>query len=428
MRIGKLTKFVELAQRAALILPIHATLRHNSEFGRPTSSKLATHPRFILKIHNRHLPAGAYQLTGSASKFFQLHGFRLYFDCGHGFNEVDACALDTELLTDGRWRSHFKLPIGVQQLGLDCSPALASELKHLLIRCPLRKQSIHGTVALKVPRRRTRPPIVERPLISIIMPVCNAGPQCLSLAMKSIQAQTYENWELCICDDASIRADTVSCLEDAVTKDRRVRMVRIGSNVGISRATNKAIDLAIGEFVAFMGCDDELEPDALEAYVARLNAAPHMDAIYCDEDEITVTGERGDVVYKPAWSPHFLREAMYVGHLLMVRRTIVRDVGMLDPDFDGIQGFELMLRVGEKTEQILHEPLVLYHSRRRPCNPNIHAKDNLGELQVRAVNAHLDRMRVPASCIPDPRANHRTIVVPREPKTPPWNLDRHIDP
>ena len=253
-----------------------------------------------------------------------------------------------------------------------------------------------------------------QPKISIITPVYNVEPVWLERAISSVQAQTYENWEMCVCDDGSNKEDTIQVLRRAANLDSRVRVIYSTVNGGISRATNQAIAIATGDYVCFLDNDDEIAPHALASYVSVLNQYPATDVIYCDEDKLSIEGNREEPFLKPDWSPHFLREVMYVGHLLMVRRSLVAEIGGLDSIYDGVQDFELMLRLSEKTRNIHHVRDVLYHWRRVPGSVahDTTAKSDLSERQAKAVTAHLARQGVDAFAKPNPRAAHRAIVVP----------------
>ena len=197
-------------------------------------------------------------------------------------------------------------------------------------------------------------------------------------------------------------------------RDSRIRLDRATKNGGIASATNRAIHLSKGEFVAFLDNDDELSENALWAYVSQLNEDHDVDVMYSDEDKLNSKGEREEPFRKPDWSPYFFREVMYVGHFLMVRRTLIDQVGGLDEAFDGVQDFELMLRLSEHARKILHVPEILYHWRRIPGSiaENIHAKQDIGERQVAAVNAHLARLGVAGAAVPNPKHAHRAIIQP----------------
>ena len=104
-------------------------------------------------------------------------------------------------------------------------------------------------------------------LISVIVPVYNVEaylPRCVD----SILAQTYKNLEIILVDDGTKDRGGVICDEYAA-KDPRVKVIH-KENGGLSSARNAGIDVARGEYLAFVDSDDYLEPEAMEVL---LNAA-----------------------------------------------------------------------------------------------------------------------------------------------------------
>ena len=253
-----------------------------------------------------------------------------------------------------------------------------------------------------------------RPLISVITPVFNTNPRWLARAVDSVAAQTYPRWELCLCDDGSTLSATVDTLERVAGSDPRIKLVRSEKNEGIAAASNRALALAEGDFVALLDHDDELEPNAFLECVRLLNEKQQTDVVYTDEDKIDTTGRCGEPFLKPDWSPEYFRGVMYVGHLLLTRRTLVEEVGGFDSAFDGVQDYELMLRVSEQTDRIEHVPRVLYHWRKLPESlaSATNAKLGISELQAAAVNAHLDRCGFAAVADPHPTIPHRVVLHP----------------
>jgi GT2 family glycosyltransferase len=253
-----------------------------------------------------------------------------------------------------------------------------------------------------------------RPLISVVTPVYDTDPAWLSRAVESVRGQSYPQWQLCLADDGSTNEGTLAYLR-ALVDDERITVSFAEANEGIAAATNRALDCAGGEFVAFLDHDDELEPDALLACVRLLGVRPDTDVVYTDEDKIDRRGRLSRPFYKPDWSPELFRGVMYVGHLLVIRRSLVADAGGLDPNFDGVQDYELMLRVSELTDRIEHVPRVLYHWRKLPgsiaSSPD--AKDGISELQAAAVARHLERCGIAAVAEPNPSLPHRAIVRPK---------------
>jgi O-antigen biosynthesis protein len=250
--------------------------------------------------------------------------------------------------------------------------------------------------------------LADRPLISVVMPAHETEPRYLREAIASVRAQTYPNWELCITDDGSRREDTRLAITRAVSRDGRITARLLDRNAGISAATNAALELCRGELVAFLDHDDTLAPGAL-LRVAQAFEEHQADLVYTDQDKVTPDGRRTDPFLKPDWSPVYALGAMYVGHLLVARRELIDDAGGLDPAYDTIQDFELMLRLSERTDRIRHVPEVLYHWRAIPGSIALGEEEKSGvtELQARAVNAHLGRRGIAAEAVPHPSIPHR---------------------
>jgi hypothetical protein len=105
---------------------------------------------------------------------------------------------------------------------------------------------------------------------------------------------------------------------------------------------------------------------------------------------------------------------MYVGHLLVVRRSLAISVGGFDPHFNNVQDFEFMLRVSEATERIAHVPKVLYRWRRVPGSVAFSgdAKPDIERLQAEAVTRHLERLGINAVAETNTRHVHRVRLVP----------------
>jgi GT2 family glycosyltransferase len=124
--------------------------------------------------------------------------------------------------------------------------------------------------------------------------------------------------------------------------------------------------MATGDFIAFLDHDDMLHPDAIQELINAVARRPDLDLVYTDEDKITLEGVREDPYFKPDWSPDLLLSNMYVGHFLVIRRSLIAELGGLRAEFDGSQDFDLVLRATERTMRIDHIPAVLYHWRRVP--------------------------------------------------------------
>jgi len=201
-----------------------------------------------------------------------------------------------------------------------------------------------------------------KPKISILTPVYNPDVSWIEAAIESVRSQVYENWELCLAD-ASTKKDVRKSLEAYAKKDTRIKVKFLSENGGISRNSNKAMDLATGEYIGLLDHDDELSPDSLYEVVKYLQNNRNVDMIYSDEDKIDLKGNRSEPFFKPDWSPDMFLSCMYTCHFGVYSKKIVVEIGGFREDYDGSQDYDLVLRIIEKTNSIHHIPKILYHWR-----------------------------------------------------------------
>ena len=259
-----------------------------------------------------------------------------------------------------------------------------------------------------------------RPTISLAMPTYRTDLRYLRQAIDSVRAQHYPEWELCIVDDGSGQPELNAAVQRYADADPRIKFAPATENRGISAATNAALEMCEGEFVGFLDHDDTLTPDALLRVVQALVTDPELDVVYSDSDKLTAHGVRADPFLKPDWSPVYLLGAMYIGHLLVVRRSLAEAAGGFDSAFDTIQDFEFFLRVSERTDRIHHIPQTLYHWRAIPGSiaAGTDQKDDVAELQAKAVSEHLARRGVEAVAVPHPTIPHRAVLASRNGSPP----------
>ncbi len=204
------------------------------------------------------------------------------------------------------------------------------------------------------------------PKISIITPVYNVNRIWLEKAINSVINQIYENWEICLVDDASTKKHIKSILEEYKHKDPRINVKYLKDNKGISGASNEALSLATGEFIGFLDHDDELSVNALFEVVKLLQENRDADMIYSDEDKKDTKDNQCDPYFKPDWSPDLFLSSMYTCHFGVYRKKIIDQIGGFRKGFEGSQDYDLVLRFTERTDKIYHIPKILYHWRKIP--------------------------------------------------------------
>lgn len=234
-----------------------------------------------------------------------------------------------------------------------------------------------------------------RPKISIIVPTYNTPLNFLIDMIESVISQTYANWELCIADGGSRNIELKQKIKEYADKHNNIKYTLLKENMGIVGNTNKAADLATGDYIALLDHDDMLAPNALFEVVSVLNQDTSIDFIYSDEDKISEDGSRRfEPHFKPDWSPDTLRSYNYITHLSVIKAELFNSIGRFRPGYDGSQDYDLILRATEKAEKIFHIPKVLYHWRTssNSTSENPAAKSYAFEAAKRALKDHLNRV------------------------------------
>ncbi|RAK65538.1 glycosyltransferase family 2 protein [Phenylobacterium kunshanense] len=240
----------------------------------------------------------------------------------------------------------------------------------------------------------------EPPLISVVMTAYRSDPYLLREAVASVRTQLYPHWELCIAEDRSPGEETWRLLSELSAEDDRIRIVRRDVNGGIAAATNSALALATGEFVAFLDHDDLLAERALYEVAAELETHPDAALIFSDEDKIDERGRRSQPHHKTDWNAELMLGVNAVNHLTVIRRDLLADLGGLREGFDGAQDHDLVLRAAERATpaRIRHIPWVLYHWRWQGKQGSF-SRARAAECAAaaaRAVGEHLSRTGQPA--------------------------------
>lgn len=259
------------------------------------------------------------------------------------------------------------------------------------------------------------------PKLSIVMPTYNPDPVFFRKALDSVLAQTYGNWELCICNDCSTRPEADEIVQEYLAQDERIRYVKLEKNAGISGATNGAIGNATGDWVCFLDHDDELTQDALHWVVDTINQRPQARLIYSDEDKIDDQGNRFEPYFKCEFNYELMLAQNMVCHFMAAQKALLDQVGPLRSDFDGSQDYDLTLRLveGLRMDEIAHVPRILYHW--RACEGStalsIDNKNYALDAARRAVSEHLARVGLPGEVVPGiiPHYNRVKFQLPDPP-------------
>ncbi|MBQ9886472.1 MAG: glycosyltransferase family 2 protein [Lachnospiraceae bacterium] len=232
------------------------------------------------------------------------------------------------------------------------------------------------------------------PKFSIVVPLYRTDEVFLNEMIASVQAQTYENWELCLADGSGSGYTLEKAVEQFV-KDDRIKYKQLDDNFGIAGNTNAALDMAAGDYVVLLDHDDLLSPDALYECVAAVNKNIDCDIIYSDEDKIDQTGKHySEPHFKPDFNIDLLRNVNYICHLFVVKRDIVNSIGGFKSEYDGAQDYDFIFRCIENSKIIVHIPKVLYHWRISGTSTAMDPESKLYAFKAgaRAIEDHCTRM------------------------------------
>ncbi len=234
------------------------------------------------------------------------------------------------------------------------------------------------------------------PQISILVPLYNTDQTMLKEMIDSVLYQTYENWQLCLADGSDQEHAYVEqiCQQYISEEGKRTRIVyrRLERNEGISGNTNQCYQLATGEYIGLFDHDDVLHPSVLFEYVKAINEQG-ADYLYCDE----TTFQSGDINhmltmhFKPDYAPDNLRANNYICHFSVFKRTLLEGTELFRSKFDGSQDHDMILRLTDRAEKVVHIPRLLYYWRCHPASvaSNIGAKTYAIDAARGAVADHL---------------------------------------
>ena len=255
-----------------------------------------------------------------------------------------------------------------------------------------------------------------QPKISLLLPVYNTPVAYLNELLLSLADQTYGNFEICAVDGGSPDAATIECLKKWEAKEPRLRVEFLPANLGIAENTNRALTNATGDFLVCIDHDDRLPPFALFRLAGAIGRHPGAEIFYSDEDRLSASGRRHSPFFKPDWNPEYLLSSMYLGHLTVYRRELVRRVGRFRPEFDFSQDYDFALRATELAQEIVHIPHVLYHWREHPTSGSAGGKPEARKTNLAALAAAMERRGLAAQVIGYPAANRARLTIIDRPK------------
>ena len=271
-----------------------------------------------------------------------------------------------------------------------CAFRIFRKLKRLLLSS---KNKVRFGISRKRRKKETSARFDKNIKFSILVPLYNTPKKFLREMINSVLNQTYSDWQLCLADgsddDHLYVGEYVRSLGDA-----RICYKKLDENKGISDNTNECIKMAIGDYIALFDHDDLLHPSALFE-MAKAIEEKNADFVYTDE--VTFVGKTSDITiynYKPDYSPDTLRSYNYICHFTAFSKELLDKVGGFNREYDGSQDYDLILRLTEKAQNIIHipKPLYFWRSHKASVASDVSAKPYVVDSAKRALSAHLERI------------------------------------
>ncbi len=255
-------------------------------------------------------------------------------------------------------------------------------------------QSFPGPEEAERQRAESFPKMIK---FSILVPLYNTPEIFLREMIDSVTAQTYEKWELCLADGSDAEHGYVrQIVEEYQKKDGRGRIIyeKLEKNEGISGNTNHCLAMSTGEYIGLFDHDDILHPSVLYEYTKAINEKD-ADYLYCDE----TTFKSGDINqmltmhFKPDYAVDNLRANNYICHFSVFSRKLLDGTELFRSRFDGSQDHDMILRLTDRAEHVVHVPKLMYYWRSHPGSTasDINAKPYAIESAKGAVADHLKR-------------------------------------
>jgi glycosyltransferase involved in cell wall biosynthesis len=374
-----------------------------------TWTSIGDDPHFILSIDNVRSGWGMFEIELLTEGRAAFPG-KLYFDYGNGFNEDDSeniiikpnilskCVIHIKkdlrairfdpmesecVFSIKTLRINFLMPFYAKSLINKKIVASGGKIKNKILEAYSIYRDLSSPHKIAVDyidwiENKEQPTVPSlknvtdsirefliKPTISVVMPTYNTDEKYLRLCIDSVLNQYYSNLELCIADDNSPDENVRAVLTEYAKKDSRVKLVFRAENGHISKATNSALELATGDFIALLDHDDELPLHALYEVAKAINDNPDCNIIYSDEDKIDEVGNRFNPHFKSGWNPDLLYSQNYVSHLGIYRKTLIDDIKGFRTGVEGSQDYDLLLRALKVCDSkgVIHIAKVLYHWR-----------------------------------------------------------------
>lgn len=243
---------------------------------------------------------------------------------------------------------------------------------------------------------------IEMPLVSILIPAYNVE-HYVTEAIKAVMAQTYPNLEIIVIDDGS-QDDTFSILNNLARQDKRIRLYRNDTNIGLIRTLNKGIDIASGEYIARTDADDITKPDWIYNIVKQLILHPDVMAMSAHlikmPESTSIQTEKNpnsDIYHLPLTHEEIYREMLFrnpMNHSAIILHTSVfREYGLrYDENYPHAEDYKLWFEISKIGRLAnFNQPLLYYriHPTQVSCSKQKIQKQTARKIRREVINHYL---------------------------------------
>jgi GT2 family glycosyltransferase/ubiquinone/menaquinone biosynthesis C-methylase UbiE len=197
---------------------------------------------------------------------------------------------------------------------------------------------------------------LHRPKFTITTFINQANQQQITNFIDSIVNQSYNNWELFLINQSSKKTPIQKILNKYPKQNKKIN---------VQTTLNSTIKSSKGTFISFLNIDDQLTPQALFEITKALNKNFQGELFYSDEDVINPNNCRVDPQFKPDWSPDTFLSTNYLGQLLVLKKTLFVKFANLKTNTQNPFNYDLLLKITENTNNIVHIPQILCSRRKR---------------------------------------------------------------
>jgi glycosyltransferase involved in cell wall biosynthesis len=257
----------------------------------------------------------------------------------------------------------------------------------------------------------------ESPSVSVIIPTYNRA-RCIERAVRSVQNQTFRDFEVLVCDDGSTDA-TCEVVASSQANDSRIRLLRLAVNQGAGAARNRGMREARGEYIAFLDSDDEWLPEKLARQIERLDREPPSIGIcFCGARIIKNGSEARSVIYLPdkEWERDTFRKFVlgrvrFLTPTVLFRRSCLAKTGLMVSEMRRNQDGEFLLRLlAQFGLAVVPECHAIVHIVTCPRRKTVYDGVN-GALQYRLQHSEMIRQRLGPWTAMRYRCMHRTNLL-----------------